>query len=219
MGVTVLKDSSVLKKAALFEKKSSPVKTLKDPAELSLKERRALFEKNKGEVLLPKVAFGTALPAKKMMLSEQKEPPVKRINEIIEKKITEISQNSYAKKNIETSKPIENMDGQPAKDQQKTVFSKPSTESLKEDKVQEPVKGFQNSPEVLKIVKEVKKIDVVPEKILKTDRLYPCLSDIESMEESDCTSSDGDSLNARLVYFKDDKNYSNISCLKSNVGK
>lgn len=59
---------SVLHRAAMFESavmnSSSPSK---DPAELPLLQRMALFEKNKSQTpLLPKVAFSTPLPAKLM---------------------------------------------------------------------------------------------------------------------------------------------------------
>lgn len=60
------KDSVVLKKANFFEsqQRASPIKVEKDPTELSISERKALFEKNAGEALIPKVAFATPLPAK-----------------------------------------------------------------------------------------------------------------------------------------------------------
>lgn len=50
-------------RAALFETGGNPSKssfrlTTKDPAEMSLKDRLALFEKNKGTALMPKAAFG-----------------------------------------------------------------------------------------------------------------------------------------------------------------
>lgn len=57
------KTGSVLHKAAMFE--SSPTKkTGKDPAELPLSERRAMFERNDGQVLIPKAAFSMPVPAK-----------------------------------------------------------------------------------------------------------------------------------------------------------
>lgn len=57
------KSTSIADKAAIFEI-SSPSKSIKDPALLSVSERKALFEKNKGEVLLPKAPFGMAPPVK-----------------------------------------------------------------------------------------------------------------------------------------------------------
>lgn len=58
-----VKSASIADKAAIFEI-SSPSKTSKDPALLSVSERKALFEKNKGEVLVPKAPFGMAPPVK-----------------------------------------------------------------------------------------------------------------------------------------------------------
>jgi len=59
---------SVLQKAAMFESAAaaaSAASPSKDPAELSLTQRMALFEKNKTDApLLPKVAFSCPLPAK-----------------------------------------------------------------------------------------------------------------------------------------------------------
>ncbi|XP_031627314.1 uncharacterized protein LOC116343419 [Contarinia nasturtii] len=49
--------------AAIFDRKSPPNK--KDPAEMSLKERLALFEKNKGIVCLPKATPGLSISTKK----------------------------------------------------------------------------------------------------------------------------------------------------------
>ncbi|XP_063833617.1 anillin [Ostrinia nubilalis] len=53
--------SSVLSRAAMFEA-GSPRN--KDPAEMSLRERKALFEKNKGAAIVPKAPFGMAPSAK-----------------------------------------------------------------------------------------------------------------------------------------------------------
>ncbi|XP_030762791.1 anillin-like isoform X2 [Sitophilus oryzae] len=60
------KPGSVANKAAIFESKvhNSPVKPEKDPALLSLAERKALFEKNKGNALIPKAPFGQSAPVK-----------------------------------------------------------------------------------------------------------------------------------------------------------
>lgn len=60
-----LRTGEVLNKAAKFENQRllSPAKT-KDPALLSVSERKALFEKNKGAALVPKAAFAMAAPLK-----------------------------------------------------------------------------------------------------------------------------------------------------------
>lgn len=60
-------------RAARFES-SKPVasqKNQKDPAEMSLKERLALFEKNKGTALIPKAALGMSVSAKQIMSDGQ----------------------------------------------------------------------------------------------------------------------------------------------------
>lgn len=64
----------VLQKAALFEVGStSPNKKVqKDPAELPLSQRKALFEKNPGTAVLPKAPF--ALPVPVSMLQDNKKP-------------------------------------------------------------------------------------------------------------------------------------------------
>ncbi|XP_029408021.2 anillin isoform X4 [Bactrocera dorsalis] len=57
-------------RTAAFEKKVSACqeaqKPQKDPTELSLKERMQLFERNKGEALIPKAALGMAPPISKI---------------------------------------------------------------------------------------------------------------------------------------------------------
>lgn len=55
--------TSVLSKAAMFEAGSPKAK---DPAEMSLQERKALFEKNKGAAIVPKAPFGQAPSAKSL---------------------------------------------------------------------------------------------------------------------------------------------------------
>ncbi|XP_069676075.1 anillin isoform X2 [Periplaneta americana] len=60
------KTGSVLHRAAIFESSNtSPTKKGgKDPAELPVSERMALFERNKGKALVPKAAFSMPVPAK-----------------------------------------------------------------------------------------------------------------------------------------------------------
>lgn len=60
------RSNAIANRAAMFEKKiiQSPSKPEKDPALLSLAARKALFEKNKGEALIPKAAFGMSAPVK-----------------------------------------------------------------------------------------------------------------------------------------------------------
>ncbi|KOC69784.1 Actin-binding protein anillin [Habropoda laboriosa] len=57
---------SVLSKASLFESKNTEAKA-KDPIQMTLSERMALFEKNKGEApLLPKAPLTMSIPPKKL---------------------------------------------------------------------------------------------------------------------------------------------------------
>ncbi|XP_076380284.1 anillin-like isoform X2 [Megalopta genalis] len=62
---------SVLSKASLFESKNIEGKA-KDPAQMTLSERMALFEKNKGEApLLPKAPLTMSVPPKKLQEKEK----------------------------------------------------------------------------------------------------------------------------------------------------
>lgn len=63
--------NSVLSKAAMFEAGSPKAK---DPAEMSLRERKALFEKNKGAAIVPKAPFGLA-PSVKTLHGDNKGKP------------------------------------------------------------------------------------------------------------------------------------------------
>ncbi|XP_018347343.1 PREDICTED: actin-binding protein anillin isoform X4 [Trachymyrmex septentrionalis] len=58
-------DSSVLSKASIFEAKNTETKA-KDPAQMSLAERKAFFERNKGEALIPKAPLTMSIPPKKL---------------------------------------------------------------------------------------------------------------------------------------------------------
>ncbi|XP_068084364.1 anillin-like [Anabrus simplex] len=72
------KSGSVLNKASLFE--TSPTKRSgKDPAELSVSERLALFERNKGQALLPKAPFSMPVPARCLgNVSPNKKPVINK---------------------------------------------------------------------------------------------------------------------------------------------
>ncbi|XP_073962625.1 anillin-like isoform X2 [Choristoneura fumiferana] len=65
--------SSVLSRAAMFEAGSPKAK---DPAEMSLRERKALFEKNKGAAIIPKAPFGQA-PSVKTLYGDKDKKPAK----------------------------------------------------------------------------------------------------------------------------------------------
>ncbi|KAL1501045.1 hypothetical protein ABEB36_006447 [Hypothenemus hampei] len=63
------RSGAITNRAVVFEQKPSSITSLnkqseKDPALLSLAARKALFEKNKGEALLPKAPFGMPIPVK-----------------------------------------------------------------------------------------------------------------------------------------------------------
>lgn len=63
---------SVLSKASMFESRTnSNFVKVKDPAEMSLSERKALFERNKGEALIPKAPLTMSVPTKKLMEKEK----------------------------------------------------------------------------------------------------------------------------------------------------
>ncbi|CAH2057115.1 unnamed protein product, partial [Iphiclides podalirius] len=64
---------SVLSRAAMFEA-GSPKAKEKDPAEMSLRERKALFEKNKGTAIVPKAPFGLA-PSVKTLQGDKADKP------------------------------------------------------------------------------------------------------------------------------------------------
>lgn len=73
------RSNAIANKASLFE--SSPCSNAKDPALLSIMERKALFEKNQGAALLPKAPFGMSAPvAQKPKLVPKTIKPLKDIN-------------------------------------------------------------------------------------------------------------------------------------------
>ncbi|XP_045505446.1 anillin isoform X3 [Colias croceus] len=69
--------SSVLSKAAMFEA-GSPRAKEKDPAEMTLRERKALFEKNKGTIIVPKAPFGLAPSIKTLHGDKDKPKPIQQ---------------------------------------------------------------------------------------------------------------------------------------------
>lgn len=58
---------------------TAALKNQKDPAEMTLKERLALFEKNKGTALIPKAALGMAPSAKQIMADKKPSENVKQV--------------------------------------------------------------------------------------------------------------------------------------------
>lgn len=71
--IPVVAKGLVSDRAARFESSQqiATQKNQKDPAELPLKERLALFEKNKGTALIPKAALGMSVSAKQIMSDGQ----------------------------------------------------------------------------------------------------------------------------------------------------
>ncbi|OAD53977.1 Actin-binding protein anillin [Eufriesea mexicana] len=71
---------SVLSKASLFESKNTEAK-VKDPTQMTLSERMALFEKNKGEApLLPKAPLTMSIPPKKLQEKDKTSSPTTHSN-------------------------------------------------------------------------------------------------------------------------------------------
>lgn len=69
---------SVLSKASMFEAKNTEAK--KDPAQMSLAERMAFFERNKGEALIPKAPLTMSIPPKKLQEKDKQVGPNGRYN-------------------------------------------------------------------------------------------------------------------------------------------
>lgn len=58
---------------------TAPDKNKKDPAEMTLKERMALFEKNKGQALIPKAALGIATSVRQIMADKKPSENIKQV--------------------------------------------------------------------------------------------------------------------------------------------
>lgn len=89
-------------RAALFEnaqKSNSPIKSHKDPAELTIKERLALFEKNKGMALIPKAALGMAPSAKQIQNDRQKSDDKILLSSAEKQKINNFNKAVFAETN------------------------------------------------------------------------------------------------------------------------
>ncbi|RVE51791.1 hypothetical protein evm_003594 [Chilo suppressalis] len=89
--------SSVLSKAAMFEAGSPRAK---DPAEMSLRERKALFEKNKGAAIIPKAPFGMA-PSVKTLHGDNKD--LKSVKTHTSAKTTPTKSNNSSSSNSTTN--------------------------------------------------------------------------------------------------------------------
>ncbi|VVC93430.1 unnamed protein product [Leptidea sinapis] len=115
--------NSVLSRAAMFES-GSPRSKEKDPAEMSLRERKALFEKNKGTVIVPKAPFGMA-PSIKTLQGNKDKPPQKQVQTASNKSSDTSrtgSKDSVAEDNISQSSLVGGIKGKLA-----ALFSKEQT--------------------------------------------------------------------------------------------
>lgn len=68
-------------RAAIFENQQSSTgsaRSQKDPAEMSLKDRLALFERNKGAAPIPKASFGMSASSKQISAADAVAPAVRR---------------------------------------------------------------------------------------------------------------------------------------------
>lgn len=95
-------------RAAIFENQQSstgPARSHKDPAEMSLKDRLALFERNKGAALIPKASFGMSASSKQISNVETVAPAVRRELKEYNATVTNASSSKYT-----TSEPSSKID-------------------------------------------------------------------------------------------------------------
>ncbi|RZB39980.1 hypothetical protein BDFB_005308 [Asbolus verrucosus] len=202
--------SAIADKAALFE--SSPSRGQKDPALLSVSERKALFERNKGAALVPKAPFAMATPIKseppkeKVAKAAASVPPpqgggiASKVAALFEGKTT-ISQEQIEsgvreqrRKEMDVllnrfHKPMEmaveeSEDHEEATEETAMISERPSkivpSEKGRHSGNKRCSKG--DSPKVAAVLSDVKRIKVSPQ---KAGRLYPSLTDIESVTENE----------------------------------
>ncbi|XP_044264365.1 anillin isoform X2 [Tribolium madens] len=215
-----IRATAIADKAALFE--SSPSRQSKDPALLSVSERKALFEKNKGAALVPKAPFAMATPIKKDPPKEKKvtapASPKKEVatprgegiankvaalfeqkstisSEQIESNVREQRQkemdlllNRFHKNNDEVVNEEEEFDDDTEetamideKSKNKVAVVSPR-EKRRSSGNKRCLTGKGDSPKVAAVLSEVKRIKVTPQ---RTGRLYPSLTDIESVTETE----------------------------------
>lgn len=140
----VVTKTNVSQRTAMFEgapfNKAIPGKNQKDPAEMSLKERMALFEKNKGTALIPKAAFGISASVKQIM-GEQKESVVAPIPTVVPKFIPApfVPKAPVHVKKVEQPKPTETMGtGNGIRNTVAALLS--GTKTISESKIHDEVK-------------------------------------------------------------------------------
>lgn len=101
-------------RTALFEQSGQTERRVnrnqKDPAEMSLRERLAIFEKNPGEALVPKAALGMSVSAKQIMADQ-------KITSDVKKPIISLGGGGggYSSANTSSSKPVQAVQAAPSK--------------------------------------------------------------------------------------------------------
>lgn len=86
-------------RAAIFENQQSsagPSRSQKDPAEMSLKDRLALFERNKGAALIPKASFAMSASSKQISTVDAVAPVVRRELKEYNATVTTASSSKYS---------------------------------------------------------------------------------------------------------------------------
>ncbi|PNF18545.1 hypothetical protein B7P43_G08488 [Cryptotermes secundus] len=119
----------VLHKAALFESRPTK-KNSKDPTELSVTGKLAMFERNKGQALMPKAAFSMPVPAKYLAGSSdrQKSIPSKvyspgKGNRMVNSTVTQLQESVTSNTNAKTILPPAKQSGHMVKQTNKSCVA------------------------------------------------------------------------------------------------
>ncbi|KZC05380.1 Actin-binding protein anillin [Dufourea novaeangliae] len=176
---------SVLSKASLFESKNTEAK-VKDPAQMSLSERMALFEKNKGEApLLPKAPLTMSVPPKKL---QEKEKTGHANNGGLSTQ--ELENNILRNTHLERQRELDMLRSRFNRNKEMAqaaagscIRTSESSEGKSNSPKNSPVCPVKPTPAPeVKTVSDVKRIRVAPP---KPGHLYPNLSDIENTTETE----------------------------------
>jgi actin-binding protein anillin len=216
----ILRTAAIADKAARFE--STPNQVQKDPALLSVSERKALFEKNKGAALIPKAPFAMATPIKSNAVNAKKTTTIQqspihkepvgsqavgiasKVAELFEAKPTisqqQIQSNVYKQRQEEMDVLLNRFHKTAEVEIEETEYDDEATEETamvdekpakkmsicpsSDEKRNSTNKRYSkaDSPKVAAVLNDVKRIKVSPQ---KTGRLYPSLTDIESVTETE----------------------------------
>lgn len=190
----------IAKRTAIFEHQigDEHSRTLtqqqKDPAELSLKERFNLFERNKGTALIPKSALGMAPSAKQLADSNTSTSSRQIAQEFREHEISLLLNLLDCNENTELNR---------------TMPSAPSMSELMN--ADRPIKRHSDenlnvSSSVRDAIEDVKRVKVNPPKI---GHMYPSLSDADSddVKHVQNDTSKNDSFYPSLVDFDSDAKF------------